>query len=380
MTSLGDVLTRLGQLHTDGFLSDEEFTAQKELLLAASVNGDLTDRELGVAAAEITKLEQLAGLVGTKVLTPEEFTTQKRRILRSATNTKPAADSRTARTQSTGLADLAQSRVAMSLFAAAALLVVVSEVLWGIGWCTYTYGSNQLLSNLIRASHWVECAVFPVALIAVVTVLIASMFRLRLRSAVDLIGILIAVILASIGDLMNAVTDGASSAAPIVYATGFGVLSVFLLVSGAVRVIAQHDDQQLAQRAWPFFVVSLAALTYAVGAGLASVNFPVNNVALLVASASITAGGYFILALVAGLLKVRHVTHTALTALVVTGLSFVVLSLIGSAVADGLVYSGHTMTLLEVRLEFAIPAFGTAFAWVWLMIAAFARILEIRRV
>ncbi len=86
MASVADILGRLGQLHADGFLTDNEFTVQKEAFLSASNADDLTRENMDAADGELGELEKLADLCRSEVLTREEFDLQKRAILEHGTS------------------------------------------------------------------------------------------------------------------------------------------------------------------------------------------------------------------------------------------------------------------------------------------------------
>jgi hypothetical protein len=86
MASVADILSRLGQLHAHGFLTDEEFTDQKDAFLSASNADKLTPEDMEVADGELGELEKLAELCRANVLTREEFALQKRSILQTGTS------------------------------------------------------------------------------------------------------------------------------------------------------------------------------------------------------------------------------------------------------------------------------------------------------
>jgi hypothetical protein len=86
MASVADILSRLGQLHAHGFLTDEEFTEQKDAFLSASDADELTPESMGAADGELGELEKLAELCRAHVLTREEFVLQKRAILQTGTS------------------------------------------------------------------------------------------------------------------------------------------------------------------------------------------------------------------------------------------------------------------------------------------------------
>ena len=73
---LASELRKFGTLRDEGFLSDEEFTAQKTAILAE-------DDERGLEPDDLTgdELTELADLVRTGVLTREEFDAQKAQLL-----------------------------------------------------------------------------------------------------------------------------------------------------------------------------------------------------------------------------------------------------------------------------------------------------------
>jgi hypothetical protein len=86
MASVADILSRLGQLHAHGFLTDEEFTEQKDAFLSASDADELTPESMEAADGELGELEKLAELCRAHVLTREEFVLQKRAILQTGTS------------------------------------------------------------------------------------------------------------------------------------------------------------------------------------------------------------------------------------------------------------------------------------------------------
>jgi len=79
--SIADVLGKLGRLHADGFLTDEEFEFQKSAFLGSSEIGNLSPAEIEVAIVEIGELEKLSDLVHSNVLSREEFEAQKASFL-----------------------------------------------------------------------------------------------------------------------------------------------------------------------------------------------------------------------------------------------------------------------------------------------------------
>jgi hypothetical protein len=87
MASVADILGRLGQLHADGFLTDEEFTEQKHAFLSTSNTDELTPENMEAADGELGELEKLAELCRSHVLTREEFELQKRTILEHGMST-----------------------------------------------------------------------------------------------------------------------------------------------------------------------------------------------------------------------------------------------------------------------------------------------------
>ncbi|MGP0024614.1 MAG: hypothetical protein ACLPKE_14830 [Streptosporangiaceae bacterium] len=271
---------------------------------------------------------------------------------------------------------ITKSLPAMILLSAAAMLLMLSEAFDVAGLASLTPASLGVANDLSHAGDWLTFAAIVVGLLALGTATWATVLANNWAAVAEMGAGMAGVITIAVGDLINATTsENSASAAHILQAIGFGVLTLLVLGHAAQRSLAEQDVSARPRQAALWLVASAGLATLAVGVSLTPA---INSKGLAIAAGILLASGTGILA---GVLIAASAGGFRMAGSAIAGLILLSVGYIGATIVAGMYYGPDAVTnWLNGALGLRIgPSIVETISTLGLLVLALAAWTQVRR-
>ncbi|HEY6624130.1 MAG TPA: zinc ribbon domain-containing protein [Acidimicrobiales bacterium] len=266
--------------------------------------------------------------------------------------------------------------MAMAFAVAAAVALVISAVLTGIGFVVLNdLGSVDTTQNLRISAAWLGAVAGIAAFIGVASVVWPLVLRRTWVALVEVAGATVATLLIAIGLLVDAAdAPNYSLSANVVFAVGLGGWMILLVISGARRSLVEQHAPHGSRQAALWLAASGALLLFAVGVGLQTGS--IDNRGLGIATGIILMLGAAALAVTVTAARAQGLITTEQFPMLVAGLWTLAAAYAASAIVAGVVY-GPSESLTALRVGTCVVATIRAAAFILLAFAAWGRLRDL---
>jgi len=263
---------------------------------------------------------------------------------------------------------MVRTRAALLVLAVAAGVLALGEVLVGSGTVIYSFANATTSHDLVTAGGWLFFSGTAVALLAVGIVVWGLVVAQRWGLVREIAAAALGTLLLTIGALVTAASPR-STAGDILWALGFGVWAVLLVVVAARISMARQEFSPSVSTYW--LVAAGALVLVAVASGLPAPTRSGNTSAIVGGCLAAVGTGALAAVLLScrarGLLRSRAVLTAAV------GLIVLAAHEVANAVYAAVSFSA-TSTLADFRITATVASFIGAGAWLVLGLAAWQQV------